>query len=431
MLNNKMKVIYQQFLTNNFVKFIKSPGVDITKHVLYFDATKLDDIKMTPMLPTKLTMCEQSMLREVAELSKSLLSKDHLVFNSPVLDTTVIPENTMVFMVFRVKEETYIVRAKQLENGQIEMDTFIDRYLEDYDDGSLSLNTTNVKNTNVKQTEDDEFSISLSSSDDEEPTTKQPTSKQTEILQINEPTWKIQKTEIGQRFIKLCRNALNDPKVFKDFRNDVGFTSVMIGQNREAYIKEYIKEYMDTPIDNQIMELDMIGNQDMPSDGGLSALYYRHFFTAREILGRWSDVRTIVEIGSGHGGLAGVLSIMKPDIQYTLIDLPIVNEFSKRYIPKKLQANMRWMDCNAIMPRKYDLLISEFTLSELTQKMYEDYYKNVIQYCKNAYLVMNFWDTKDKEENKEGLKKIYNSVEETKEFPPNEWANYVLICQQE
>lgn len=428
-----MKIIYQNFLINNFEKFINTllnnHNINDIKYI-YFNAFNLNDIKMSLIQYNQIGQFELSIINHIESSHKCLLNKDHLIFNSPPLSKLIFSHQ--FYIIFDVDENTYVIRVKQLSNKQIEMDTFIDKII-DYDDGEIiinnKINKINEQINSKFNNDNDDFSISLSSSDS--------ISSSNNDITL-EPTWKVQKTLFGQQYIKLLRDALDNHELFINFRNHVGFKNIAISYDKCCnqyynYFKINKSHIFDNPIFKEIQLLDKIGNINIEqnseiNENSLSALYWRYLYVAYQILDKWTNIKNIIEIGNGIGGLAAVLLTINHNLHITLIDLPIINEFSKKYIPKKLHKNIRWMNNNNIIIQKYDLLISEFTLSELSNETYQYYHNNIIQYCKSAYLAMNFWNPDEKNTNLLSLKTIYNNIIEKEEFPKTDYNNYNLYC---
>lgn len=99
----------------------------------------------------------------------------------------------------------------------------------------------------------------------------------------------------------------------------------------------------------------------------------------------------VVEFGSSYGGLAWVLFATFPKIKmYHMIDLPIVQELSKKYLTK-LGLDMSKVSYELpIDPPDY--LISEYALSEQSPDVIYPLLNRLMP--KHLFLRENFWEFK-------------------------------------
>lgn len=105
------------------------------------------------------------------------------------------------------------------------------------------------------------------------------------------------------------------------------------------------------------------------------------------------DPKSIVEIGGGYGGQALVTHIHSPSIEYTLIDYTEPLALAKKYLdtvaPSK---NYNFIDSNNIyIPEEttYDLVVSDYCLSEFDKSGIEFYFNSVLSKSKNGYFSIN------------------------------------------
>ena len=84
--------------------------------------------------------------------------------------------------------------------------------------------------------------------------------------------------------------------------------------------------------------------------------------------------------------------------------------------------------------KEYDLVISNWCLSELNYEGITFYLENVINKCQYGYFLINFVALGCDEKQDfliNGLKKIFSSVIIEKEYPrTNAKQNYVLLCSK-
>ena len=111
------------------------------------------------------------------------------------------------------------------------------------------------------------------------------------------------------------------------------------------------------------------------------------------------DIKNIVEIGGGYGGLCKSLSVLIEYQNYLLVDLHEVNHLSKKYLSKffDLENKIIHFDCDKIKNNEVeniDLLISNYAFSECGREIQNVYYQNLIKNSKRFYMVYNNF-TKD------------------------------------
>jgi len=267
--------------------------------------------------------------------------------------------------------------------------------------------------------------------------------------------WMIQKTDAGKKYLILCKKALRDPEIYQNFRKPLDYQNIIIGGNQER-AEKYFKILEKDPYYYDHLKYlqlcDQIGNPPLftlpstpsapsapstPSTPSTSVSTYtlRTLQTTIQLMKHFGDLNNqhIVEIGSGHGGLCQMVSHYINYRGYTLIDLPVVNLLAEKYLdefPELPHQKIKYMSTEQIIPRKYDLVISEYALSELDLKAQICYFENILQYSQTAYLAMNIWDPSCKQDFKERLGKIFSQIEEYAEEPESNYPNYLWICRR-
>ena len=160
------------------------------------------------------------------------------------------------------------------------------------------------------------------------------------------------------------------------------------------------------------------------------------------------DGKTVAEIGVGYGGLCFVMGLYFNLKEYHLVDLDNVILLARKYLSKlnfgtDISFSTPFINhkiCDTVCntqnnteelrlydKKEYDLVISEFCISEMDDKGIDDYYEKYLSKSKNIYLLMNMWDEVRKERFINKVEKDFN-LEMLKEFPETpEWPNYLMI----
>lgn len=94
----------------------------------------------------------------------------------------------------------------------------------------------------------------------------------------------------------------------------------------------------------------------------------------------------IVEIGGGYGGQCKTITALYDHVSYTIIDIPESLEVSKAYLN---DPSVTFMSCENIQQRQYDLVISDYCISELDEKGIDFYIDSVVNHCKAGYFTCN------------------------------------------
>ena len=256
-----------------------------------------------------------------------------------------------------------------------------------------------------------------------------------EEAQVNfKGEWMNRKTQTGQKYLQTCRRATADVEVFKNFRSTLEYQNIIIGGDGERGDLYY--QLLQPNIPEYIKACDAVGNPPLNANG-YSTYTLRCLYTMRDIVRHFGSLanKNIVEIGSGHGGLCHLISASAGGDgsfkSYTLVDLPKVNMLARQYLEAvSVERGVRYMSSEEIMPRKYDLVISEYCFSELDVKGQNYYLENIMKYCQGAYLAMNIWNNERKTETKARLMKYFNQIEEYPEEPESKYPNYKWICSK-
>jgi len=105
------------------------------------------------------------------------------------------------------------------------------------------------------------------------------------------------------------------------------------------------------------------------------------------------DNKNIIEIGSAYGGQCFIISRRHKFKSYTLIDVPGSIELSKKYLSLLNVENVIHEDTNNVTPKKSDLVISNFSLTEFDHSGFNFYFDNIIKGAGGFYLLTNIPET--------------------------------------
>lgn len=212
-------------------------------------------------------------------------------------------------------------------------------------------------------------------------------------------SWEIS-NNIGA-YLSSCREAARNENMFVNFKQDARYRQILEHvsfDESKQYLNELkvsieeVKKSLDS-----FKENDMYGNPDLfeyDQIGQISPTTIRYIKNTFDISTYFdvSEIKNIVEIGGGYGGLCKVLSSIIDFENYVLFDLPEVNELSQKYISKfeNLKDKVQSFSLDQLTEIDgIDLLISNYAFSEVSADIQNQYYEKVIKKSKNIYMVFN------------------------------------------
>ncbi len=231
-------------------------------------------------------------------------------------------------------------------------------------------------------------------------------------------------------FYELLENANKSDDVFNDLRSNDLFNIIYQEGDKEygdAIIKKLNLCDEDMEIYNDFDSM-MNPNTHNYSVGTYSTGLLRYINTYHDIFDtlmkncdmKMSSIDSIVEIGSGYGGLCKVIKSDLKEVNYTVLDLGLITNIAKVFLDGV--KGIKFDDTGG----KYDLCISEYGLCELSDKKLEEYLK-LLSRCSMCFLKMNIWDEVEKEKFKLKLKPYFKNMIELVETPKKSYPDYVLF----
>jgi hypothetical protein len=192
-----------------------------------------------------------------------------------------------------------------------------------------------------------------------------------------------------------CANAGSGDEVFRTFREHPTFKGIVEHVNAEtgrqchAIISEnapilwyYLEKFQSSE------RVGLSGRADL----GLTPTTLRYIKVLSELVkhfGFLNDLR-IAEIGDGYGGQCKIIHDAFLPANYTLIDLPEPLALARRFLKVFNVPNLRFLTMEELVPEFYDLVISNYALSECHPSIRASYLNCVIAFARRGYLAVNF-----------------------------------------
>ena len=207
-------------------------------------------------------------------------------------------------------------------------------------------------------------------------------------------TWTLQ-DEAATPYLNVCNYAANSDEFFKQFKSHPAYRHVLEHvsfEEGQQYLKEIDIDYLDKL--EEVKENDSLGSPviyEYPSVGEISPTTIRYIKNTSDIINKFGNsFDSIVEIGGGYGGLCKVLSSFIKFEQYLLLDLEECNLLSRKYLShfNLPTLSYRSEEIDEI-DENFDLLISNYALSECHKEVQQDYIERLIKKSNNFYIMHN------------------------------------------
>lgn len=218
----------------------------------------------------------------------------------------------------------------------------------------------------------------------------------------------MQTDAIYSDYRNLLGNLDTDESIFSNFKSDSRFTDILEHVDKafgDRYKECIASEFNEKPSSfSDIITLnDSIGNPTKYDFDGISMSptnlrYIYHSLLIKSKIERWFPGKKkikILEIGGGYGGLCLYMNRICKDmeIEYTIIDLPEPSMLQRKFLNAVgvLRARTVSMkDIDTIAAEKFDLVISNYCISEIGRKNQEEYFNKLIVNCDKKFFIWNY-----------------------------------------
>jgi len=201
------------------------------------------------------------------------------------------------------------------------------------------------------------------------------------------------------KYLKVCKAAVADDKVFETFRAQADYITVVEACGRRhgvGYLSVIRKIYP-----HLMSYLPLFSTSDFV--GLPKQFYYREAHRSfspttlryikvlgdlEQLFGSLTDM-DIIEIGGGYGGQCKIIyDIFKPR-SYTIVDLPEALALTEKYLRHFEIDNVILSPPKTNFKNLYTLCISNYAFSEVDFNHQRRYAEKIIKYCDKGYLTCN------------------------------------------
>jgi hypothetical protein len=200
------------------------------------------------------------------------------------------------------------------------------------------------------------------------------------------------------RYNLFCERAATDDNFFKMFRRQPEYMEVVETLEPPAGM-----EYISIALRNcphylakmdEFRRNDTVGTPplvDFPAIGVCAPTTLRYIKVASDIERFFGTLRGmhVAEIGVGYGGQCRILSCLNHIASYSLFDLPSASKLARRYLDCFAISNVIVGDISNLQTQSYDLVISNYALSEIRKDIQDIYISRVLQHSSRGYLIYN------------------------------------------
>lgn len=209
--------------------------------------------------------------------------------------------------------------------------------------------------------------------------------------------YKTSLTDNGQ-YPAFCYNAATDDDIFSTFRTNKVYTNVLEHVDYETgakYLAQIILERdVFSRIDN-LKENDKFGGSvrvNYPEVSGISPSTLRYIKILTDLKRLFGSLcgLEICEIGVGYGGQCRIIEDYYDVKSYTLVDIPSALMLCRKYLNcfASLPKN-EFLLPDDIIPRKFDLVISNYAFTELRREIQDQYLQDIILNSSRGYIIYN------------------------------------------
>ena len=200
-----------------------------------------------------------------------------------------------------------------------------------------------------------------------------------------------------RHFVNQC---LSNEELFKNFKQNNIYKNILEHVSNEIgseYLK-IIKKQTHSIIKkiDKVKMNDLVGGSNLVDYKGVghispSSLRYAKVLSDILVLFKKKKFKKIAEIGTGYGGQFLIFDQFLDFSNYYLFDLKEVLLFCEKYLDNYLIRNsFKTLHINNFNgEEKFDLVISNYSFSELPSELQKIYLRKVIKLSKRGYLTMN------------------------------------------
>lgn len=192
---------------------------------------------------------------------------------------------------------------------------------------------------------------------------------------------------------------VTDKRLINQFRRNFEYRMILehvsYRQGSKYLARIFELGFVDRGLISKLARNDNFGNPRRYYFSGIgwvspTLLRYISVFSEIENLIGFKNINSIVEIGIGYGGQARVIYELSHVTRYEFYDLSDVQQLASIYLKKTCpEFSPSYLDIYRVENEKFDLVISNYAISELPVEVQEEYLAKVLEPAAHCYLIMN------------------------------------------
>lgn len=198
-------------------------------------------------------------------------------------------------------------------------------------------------------------------------------------------------------YLDVCQEAVLDEEVFKNFKSDPKYTTILEHCSKKIGFSYYQKIKKKNPwlLDvKSLFDNDLIGSPDKQTIGAFhcSPSTLQYIGVLSNLIDRFESLHlmNIVEIGGGYGGQCKIIKDVFHINQYSIVDLLepslLQLKYTKHFNCDKV---MTYTDIEYLSQSKIDLVISNYALTEIVEPLQSQYIEKILLNSKHGYITCN------------------------------------------
>lgn len=210
-------------------------------------------------------------------------------------------------------------------------------------------------------------------------------------------TWNIRQEDMDA-YLKVCKEAAEDDNVFASFKRNPAYTKILehTSKAQGRFYFHYLRSANDDLARfvkqnwNKFLLNDLFGDPQMYryDDCSVSPTTLQYIYVTLMVSGH-NAIKNICEIGGGYGGQCLIYAQCFMYDSYSIIDLPEAGLLQKRYLAKHLLKPFLFAPDEYPVGRPYDLCISNYALSEVTEPLQTQYVRDILSNSTHGYITCN------------------------------------------
>jgi len=201
-------------------------------------------------------------------------------------------------------------------------------------------------------------------------------------------------------YLTVCRAAAFNPEILKNFKSHKDYVPILEhcnfkqGQESLESIQSHnpnlLKEYPDFWTNDELGSPITFYYEELDRDISPTTLSYIKVLS--DLINSFGslDDFDIVEIGGGYGGQCKIICDVFTPASYSIIDLPAPSRLQEKYLNTfEVPNRQHYWHLNYPKDGKYDLVISNYALTEVIEPAQSEYVENILLKSNRGYIIKN------------------------------------------